>query len=464
MAIEYDLVILGGTPEGVYAAERAVWLGARVALILHGLDGRRSHLQTHGVLHMMQHSPRQVPTETTLSPWQWMTQRAALIADTLIDEDWQRLAVQGCDVIDETGQITGDRPLKIETSSRRLTTRAVLIATGSQPQMPSLVGLETVPYETPESMLQGSSLPQSVVILGGVPLGLALSQLLRRWGVAVTLLTANDQLLGQEDADVSQWMTSQLRAEGVNLKVNGVVVGVSVLEGGGVAVKLSEESLTADTLVVAANAAPNLMGLGLEPWLNHHSYLGVNPFLQTKHPRIFACGTVLGGYQMPTIAQHEARIAITNALFWNRRHIDYRALPYDLPTQPTVARVGLTESQARQRYGDDELLIVCRSLYDNPKAQWYEATVGFCKVIAHRRGAILGVHGVGPEANEWVQAMAWLMGHSIPWWQLAQQPTLPDSLMALLQQTVQGWDRDRWRRGQWRRNWAENWYNWRRSP
>jgi hypothetical protein len=102
-------------------------------------------------------------------------------------------------------------------------------------------------------------------------------------------------------------------------------------------------------------------------------------------------------------------------------------------------------------------------LYDHPQAQWRESTTGFCKLIAHRNGKILGLHGVGPEAAECAQAAAWLMELNTPWWQLAQHPTLPQSFLALLQTTSQQWERDRWQPGQWRRNWAENWFNWRRS-
>jgi pyruvate/2-oxoglutarate dehydrogenase complex dihydrolipoamide dehydrogenase (E3) component len=109
------------------------------------------------------------------------------------------------------------------------------------------------------------------------------------------------------------------------------------------------------------------------------------------------------------------------------------------------------------------VLVAHQTLYDNPKAQWLGNTSGFCKLIAHRNGRLLGVHGIGPDANEWVQTLSLLMAQKTPWWAIADAPTLPYSLTDLLRQATQQWQRDRWQPGRWRRDWAENWCNWRRS-
>ncbi|MEM7650334.1 MAG: hypothetical protein AAF283_14225 [Cyanobacteria bacterium P01_A01_bin.70] len=172
---------------------------------------------------------------------------------------------------------------------------------------------------------------------------------------------------------------------------------------------------------------------------------------------------MLGGDDLPAIARQEAHCAVHNALFWNRQRIDYSTIPYALPTQPTMAQVGLTEPQARQRYSDSQLLVAQQPLYQNPKAQWRNATRGFCKLLAHRDGHLIGAHGVGPEATEWMQTVALLMAQRTPWWQLTNFPALPDSFTEILRQTTQQWERDRWQPGGWRYDWAENWHNWRRS-
>ena len=461
MAVDYDLVVLGGTQAGYEAASHAAHLGARVALVLHELAGPQSTLKTLGTLWATRF-PHSVVAKSRQEYWQEALQRAALLAESLRSEAPQQLMVGGVDVIAERGQLVGKRPLKVATPSRQLTTRALLLATGSLPRLSGLPGLDSVPYKTPETLLEQEICPQSVAILGGNPMALALGQTLCRLGVAVTLVTPAATLLSQEDPDVSRWITAQLLAEGVrvHLEADGVRVATDDHK---IAIQLPDVTVTVETLVSAVNPRPNLVGLNLENVLDSDRSLTVNSYLQTSHPRIYACGAVLGGYEMAAIARQEALIAVDNALFWNRRRIDYGAIPYDLPTQPEMARVGLTEPQARQRYSDADLLIGRQSLYDNPKAQWLESTVGFCKLIAHRNGQILGAHGVGPEAAEWVQTLALLMSQKTPWQAIAHYPTLPYSLSEILRQTTQQWERDRWQPGQWRRDWSENWFNWRRS-
>ncbi|NEQ43081.1 MAG: NAD(P)/FAD-dependent oxidoreductase [Leptolyngbya sp. SIOISBB] len=468
MAVEYDLVIVGGTPEGYSAAAEAIRYGARVALILQDLEGERSLLIHRGLLQSKASSAFAMPpAESSVTPWQWSQQRATLIADTLTQDTAQQLMVQGVDVIAERGQIMGDRPLTLATATRQLTTRAVLVATGNQFKPPHLPGLGTVPYDTPITFWQRAQLPPSVVIVGSSPEGIVLAQWLAHQQVSVSLITSNERLLNQEDPAVSGWLVAQLRADGVDLRLGAATVTVSYqnLESAepAIAVKLPNDVITAAALVLAPRPIPNTNDLGLEKCLSGDLPMTVNAFLQTEHPQIYLCGAAIGGYELPAIARQEARWAVQNALFWPRHRANYDTIPYDLPTQPPMARVGFTEPQARQRFSSDDILVVRQSLYRNPRAQWQESTVGFCKLIGHRDGRLLGCHGVGPEASEWVQMLAALMTQKTPWWRLANLPTLPYSLTELLRQAAQQWESDRWQPGQWRRDWVENWCNWRRS-
>lgn len=468
MAVEYDLVILGGTPEGYSAAAEAMRYGARVALILQDLEGARSSLIHRGLLQLTEHpTVGRPPDESVISAWQWAKQRAMLIADTLTQDTAQQLMVQGVDVIAERGQIVRDRPLTLATVTRQLTTRAVIVATGSRCSIPSLPGLDPVPYDTPTTFWQREHLPPSVAIIGSSPQGLVLAQWLAHQQVKVVLVTLSKHLLSQEDPDVSAWLMAQLRADGVDLRLGTRAVEVSQhlpeSPEPAIAIKLTDDVITTAALVVASRPVPHIAGLGLEKCWASDRPMTANAFLQTAHPQIYLCGAAIGGYELPAIAQQEAHWAVQNALFWPRCRADYRAMPYDLPTQPPLARVGFTEPQAQQRFGSDDILVIRQSLYHNPPAQWRESTVGFCKLIAHRDGRLLGCHGVGPEAPEWVQTVAALIAQKTPWWQLANLPTLPYSLTDLLRQAAQQWDSDRWQPGQWRRDWAENWCNWRRS-
>ncbi|MEM6519594.1 MAG: FAD-dependent oxidoreductase [Cyanobacteria bacterium P01_C01_bin.70] len=462
MAVDYDLVILGGTPEGYAAAAYAVQSGARAALVLQAIEGARSPLICRGILNSsLWDSSARPLLDSAGTPWQWVKQRAMLIADTLTGDDAQQLMVQGCDVIAESGHMVSDCPLTVATTSRRLSTRALLVATGHHFRAPLVPGLEAVPYKTPETFWQWEQLPSSVAILGSRPEGLALAQWLRRWQIPVTVVTANAEVLTIEDPDVSRWLGAQLRAQGVDLRCAVRVENVSA-QASDITLKLAEDVVRAEALVVAVRPVPYTENLGLGVCLSSERP-SVNAYLQTQHPRIYICGAAIGGDDFPAIARQEAQWAVQNALFWPRQRVHYAAIPYDLPTQPPLARVGWTESQALERFGRDRVLVAQQSLYDNPPAQWRESTVGFCKLIAHRDGRLLGCHGVGPAAPEWVQTMALLMTASVPWWRLASFPALPYSLTELLRQAAQQWERDRWQPGRWRRNWAENWCNWRRS-
>jgi pyruvate/2-oxoglutarate dehydrogenase complex dihydrolipoamide dehydrogenase (E3) component len=463
MAVEYDWVILGGTAEGQAAAQRAATYGARVAWVLQELPGLRSHLESQVAWQALSPYTMGNHTAEQLAAWQHAQQQIRLTARILTQTDAADLLRQGVDVIAEKGKLVGDRPLQIMTPTRSLSTRGLLLATGSQPSQATIPGISSVPSATPEEFLQQTSLPESVVIIGAAPSGLTLAQLLTRWGVAVTVVTMQSSLLPWEDPAITQWLQAQLQTEGVKLHLGVEVMGIAATPTGQVRVNCHDRLVIAEALVVAGKSVTNLAGIGLESWLGHDRPLLTNQFLQTHHPRIYACGSVMGGAEAPAIARHEAHLATDNGLFWNRQRINYHALPYSLPTQPEMARVGYTEPQARKRYGNAAILVTQIPWYATPKAHWYDSTVGFCKLIAHRHGPILGAHGVGPEASEWIQAIALTMQHRIPWFAIAQTATLPDSLTDILQQTAYRWECDRWQPGQWRRDWAENWFNWRRS-
>ncbi|HEY9886831.1 MAG TPA: FAD-dependent oxidoreductase, partial [Candidatus Obscuribacterales bacterium] len=431
-------------PEGWYAAARAAQLGARVAWVLQGLPGQRWALSLPGAAPPMPHHQA--------------LQRAQTLAEALTRDNVPQLMAQGVDVIAAQGQVVGDRPLTVTTPDRRLTARALLLATGSRAQVPVVPDLAAFQPITPAALRQQSSLPPAAVVMGGTPAGITLCQWLRRWQVPVTLIVPRAALLPAADPAVNQWLTAQLRATGVDLRVGHPVTAIAATDAA-----IQQQLKQGAALVIDAPPVPHLTGLGLEPWLPSDRPPAVNAFLQTVHPRIFACGSVLGGLDDPAIARQEAHCAVHNALFWPQQRIDYRVIPYGLATTPLLAQVGLTTPQARQRYRAAAVLVARQSWYDNPKAQWQDATVGFCQLIAHRNGQLLGVHGVGPAADEWVQTAALLMAQRTPWWQLADAATQPHTFTEILRQAAQQWAGDRWRPGRWRRDWAENWCNWRRN-
>ncbi len=452
MAVDYDLVVLGWTVAAQQAAQQAAQRGARVAWVQGWCplaperSPRYRPLLLQGLL-TLRPSP-QGDLEQHRAAWQECQQRAHFTATLLTQDDPETVRAQGVDVIAEAGQVTGDRPLRVVTATRHLTTRTLLVATGR----PAAIAPNQDP--DPSYWLTQPSLPPALEMAGNTPLSLVLAQYFKRWGVAVTLTAPERSLVSLVDPDVADWLLAHLQADGV------VFHDTPPTKGNMPAPTTAPLPLAS---VIPHPSPSSLKDYGLDRWFACDRPLPVNRFLRTHHPRIYACGSVLGGVEGAAIAAQEAQIAVDNALFWPHRCIDYRTLPYHLPTVPPLAQVGLTEPQAKQRYGQGSIRVARIPLHSLPLAQWRGTTTGFCKLIAHRNGQLLGAHGAGVHAPEWIQTIALLIAQRCPWWAMARQSFVPDSALAILHQAVQGWEGDRWQPGTWRRDGAENWFNWRRS-
>ena len=472
MAVDYDLVIIGGTPAGAIAANTAARLGARVAWVWQGADLGQSQLQLQG---WVWGSQRLVDSGWTASilgmppparsdtAWAAVQQWAELIAELPQLPLTAAATIAGVDVIQGSGQVIGDGPLRFRVNDRTLSTRRLLLALSGSPQPPTMAGSETIPWLTPTTLAQQPQPPASLIVLGQQPVALALAQALAVWGTQVHVLSSAATLLPQEDPAVGQWLQAQLAATGIQLHLNSSLQAVETISAG-VEVTSASGPIQAAAALIGTAPRPRLQSLGLDAvgLTVPPQGLTVNGYLQSDHPDIYACGGSLGGYPLASISAYEAAIAVENALFWNRQRVDYRALPYGFWTQPEIGRVGLTEPQARTRYGSQIQTYTCR-WDDQPVAHWRGHPTGFCKLIARASGTLVGAHIVGPEAPSLVARVAPLMGKHDALHQLAQAPVPNGSPLVVLQQAAQQWQRDdRWRPGQWRRDWAENWCHWRR--
>ena len=220
---------------------------------------------------------------------------------------------------------------------------------------------------------------------------------------------------------------------------------------------------------MAAGFQPNIEFLNLERVgveyaelselraIGHH--LQVNRKMQTTNPRIYACGEVAGGYPFPHLAECEAKIALKNALFLPIFEVDYSTIPWALFSKPQLARVGLTEPQARRRYGED--IVVLRKYFKSVAAAALRGeTTGFCKIIARSNGKMVGVHIVGPEATELIYSFALSIKNEIKVGAIASVPHIWPTLSEINRQTAELWQRDRLRPWQ---NFLEAFFNWRRG-
>jgi pyruvate/2-oxoglutarate dehydrogenase complex dihydrolipoamide dehydrogenase (E3) component/uncharacterized membrane protein YdjX (TVP38/TMEM64 family) len=359
-------------------------------------------------------------------------------------------------------------PWALQVGDRKLTARSIVLATGARPLVPPLPGLDGVDYLTSDTVWALRELPRRLVVLGGGPIGVELAQCFARFGSDVTIAEMAPRLLPREDEDVSAELEAQLREEGLRLATGHRAVRVESDAGGRRLVCEHEGrqvELPFDRLLVALGRRPNVEGFGLEALgiaLADVGTVSVDGLLRTNYPNIYACGDVAGPFQFTHVAAHQAWHAAVNALLaplWSFR-VDYRVIPWAIFTDPEVARVGLSEAEARQRrirfevtkYGIEEL---DRAIADG-------AARGFVKVLT-RPGSdrILGAAVVGADAGNLIAEFVLAMKHGLGLNKLLGTIHVYPTMM----------EANKLAAGQWKRAhapqrtlaWARRWFRWRRG-
>ena len=308
-------------------------------------------------------------------------------------------------------------PRFLEVGDTSVTARRFIIATGSAPAVPSIPGLETVPYFTNETLFDSAPEPSHLLVLGGGPVGVEMAQAYRRLGADVTLVERK-RLLGRDDPELAAIVRAQLIEDGVTIHEETPVTAVEEAGDGGVALTCgageTSLQLPGSHLLVAAGRRPKVDGLGLEDAgvvLNDGVPL-IDARLRTTNKRIYAIGDVVGPYRFTHTASYQARIVITNALFRLPARVRYNAVPWVTYTDPELAHVGLSEAEARAK--GNEVRILRFPFEENDRAIAEGATNGLVKVVASRRGRVLGASIVGAHAGElilpWVLAVKYRLG------------------------------------------------------
>lgn len=466
--VDYDLVILGGAPEGRIAALTATAMGARVALV--EPPGRwQQQRQTDYLLQGLRQVGQQRQSAAAAFwsqsgggslDWSRLLRWSAIAAES--EASIVSAAVLGARGVDlilaPPVQLASSPSVRVATQQRRLLGRGLLIATGTVPDYPN-PNRQAALSGAPDCLYQHSALPQRIAIFGGSLTALAWAQALRAAGAEVSLIAP--RLLPGEDSDIRRLLLGQLTAEGIG------VTPSSSAEKAERQLSLHIQKPPPDCCLVLSPQqvawSQQLAAAGIPLQTGR---LCVNRYLQTAQSRVFACGSVLGGLDHSALAALEAETAVHNALFWPRRTIQYQTFPYSSQTQPPVGRVGLTEVQARQRYGG-EVQVLTASAANAASLNAEIPHPSFCKLICLENGRLLGAHLLGVGAGEVAYGLAlWLKsGTSVDrlpsrW---AHFEALSPTLTSLLQRAVSQRRQARWQIGSWRRDSAENWFNWRRS-
>ena len=415
----YDLVIIGGGSAGLTAAGFAVQLGARTALAeKHRIGGdctwtgcvpSKTLLKAAKVAHEMRTAGLHglSPVEPAVDLKQVMAHVRDVVADVYQHESPESLRSDGIDVF-----LGGARfldPHTLAVGETTLTARRVLLATGAHPFVPPVEGLDKVDYLTYENVWDLEALPTHLIVVGGGPIGCEMAQAFRRLGARVTLVEGMDRLLLNDEPDAAHVMANRFAAEGIDLRFKAMIER-AWQDGDGIHVVASGDELLGDALLFAVGRRPNVGGLGLEEAGITYSKDGiqVDEHLRTSQGHIYAAGDCTGGYQFTHYAGWQAFMAVRNAMLpLVTRGITDR-VPWTTFTDPEVAHVGLTEAQARDRFGDN--VMTCEWPMEHvDRARAEGDTTGFIKVIHRQDGTVLGVSIVAGRAgemiHEWIVAL-----------------------------------------------------------
>jgi pyruvate/2-oxoglutarate dehydrogenase complex dihydrolipoamide dehydrogenase (E3) component len=358
----YNLMVIGAGTAGLVTAAGAAGLGARVALVeRHKMGGdclnfgcvpSKALISSARLLHRMRHGERWgiesvEPNFDFAKVFATMRQARAELAPLDSRERFESL---GVDVFSE--EATFVSPNEIVVGGQKLRAKNFVIATGSRAAIPPVIGASRVRYFTNESIFDDlKEKPESLLIIGGGPIGCELGQVFGRLGVRVTLLEHGPRLLSKEDPVVSGFVRARLEAEGIQI-LTEVEIEAAEEKSGRITLRCGGKDISGAALLISAGRQPNVENLNLAAAQVAFTKKGVtvDQHLQTTRRRIYAIGDVVGQLRFTHVADYHARVVIRNTLVplsFLREKVDYAVIPWCTYLDPEVATVGLTETAAK---------------------------------------------------------------------------------------------------------------------
>lgn len=448
----FDLVIIGGGVAGLVSASGAAQLGAKVALIekeslggdcLHwGCVPTKTLVYSAKVATLIRRSEEfGIEKENARVNFQKIMSRMRSIQERIGKNDApERFQKMGVEVVFGEGKFLDPHTFEINQNGKQIRGRKFLIATGSRPVMLPIPGLKESGALTNMTALQLSYLPKSMVILGAGPIGLEFAQVFARLGSKVTVIEKMGQILPREDKEAADTLETILKKEGIEIVTCMEVKEVKRNQEGKRLVAAQCEihgtlRLDVDEIMIAIGRAPNLEGLNLSFVGVEHDKKGikVDASMRTNVRHIFAAGDVTGLYPFTHVAEYQAGIVVSNALFpFINRKADYRVVPWVTYTDPELGRVGLTEEEAKKEYGEKNIQVFRFQFEDVDRAVIEGEGHGLIKLLCDKKNQILGVHVLGPNAGELLHEYVLAMKAKIPITQISQSihvyPTLAQSV------------------------------------
>ncbi len=418
-----DLVIIGGGAGGLVVASVAAQLGLKVTLIekeeklggdcLHyGCVPSKTLIQAAKVASLMRRGEEfGLPAvEPVVDLAKVNAHVKSVIEHIQPHDDPQRFRDYGCEVIFGTAEFID--PHTVRVNNEIINAKRFVIATGSRPFVPPIEGLQEAGYLTNIEIFSLQTLPERLLVLGGGPIGLEMAQAFHRLGSKVTVVERLPTILPQEDPEVAAVLQKKLANDGITFFTSTSAEKVS--SDGKIRTVFCSDNIKIDCeqLLVAVGRKPNIENLGLEAAGITFTPKGINidRRMRSSQKHIYVVGDVCGPYPFTHMAEYQAGIVISNAIFRFPKKTDYRVVPWVTYTDPELARVGLTEQQAKQRGINPTVLRF--DFKDIDRALAEVETTGFTKLITHK-GKILGASILGPHAGELIHEIVLAMHSGI---------------------------------------------------
>ncbi|MBW3830733.1 FAD-dependent oxidoreductase [Aeromonas hydrophila] len=432
---DYNLLVIGAGAGGLVTSYIAATVKAKVALIeKHKMGGdclNSGCVPSKALIRSSRFAAEQRranelgfdPSQASADFAAVMERVARIIKEVEPHDSVARYEGLGVECIEGKAKLVS--PWEVEVNGKRLASRHIVLATGARPLVPTLPGLDQVPYLTSDTLWQLRMAPRQLLVLGGGPIGCELAQSFALLGVPVTLVELSDQLLPREEREVADALAEQMSRDGVRVLTGWRAERADYLPAaaGDLPIRLQlrrgdeTQIIEGDQLLLALGRVANVSGFGLEALgveLAPRGTVAVDGFLATNYPSILAVGDVAGPYQLTHAAAHQGWYAAVNALFspFKRFRADYRVMPAAIYTTPEIARVGLNQKEARAQgipfeLTRFELAELDRAIADGERH-------GFIEVLTvPGKDQILGATLVGTHAGERIAEFVLAMRHRL---------------------------------------------------
>jgi len=419
----YNVVVIGAGTAGLVTAAGTAGLGGRVALIERNKMGgdclnfgcvpSKALISSARLIHRIGRAEdwglRKIEPQFDFEQvFTRMRNRRAKIAPNDSQERFESL---GVDVFRGEAKFHG--PHEIAVNGQTLRGKNVVIASGTRTAVPPIDGIDQVPYFTNETIFDElKSKPNSLIVLGGGPIGCELGQTFHRLGVRTTIVQRGPRLLPREDVEVSEFLETRLRNEGVTIMTNAAATATRRVNGT-IEMRVGDANISGDALLICSGRRPNVESLDLEKAGVESDRHGVkvNEYLQTSQPHIYAAGDIAGPYLFTHMADVQARVVVRNILMplqMLRQKIEYSVVPWCTYVEPEIATVGLNETAARNK--NIEYDVIRQELAEVDRAVVESEDYGLAKVLVAKGtdrilGATLVCEGAGDLLHEFVLAM-----------------------------------------------------------